>query len=1689
MKKGLLIIVTLLGTLFMLNKESNACTHTISLYDSYGDGWHSNNFVTVRVNGTAVLTNITLASGSGPSHHTFNANAGDAIQVTYTSGSWANECYYDITDGGGLYIVNDYYPNTSGTFNGSGACPVVCPTCPAYSYGIFSPTSTWQTNSQSFTNSECRIYAFSVVAGLEYYFKTGCGDGATASFDTYLELYDGSCNLVASNDDGCESLRSSIAYTPTNSGTYYLRVRGFGGAGGSYTLAYSRSLLPGENCTNAQDLASLTSPYSATTSNYENDFTFCSMGSSNDRIFYCDLPAGYSIEMWQSWNNYDSRHTMRYGGACPGTTEIGCIDDSDYTPISWTNTTGSTQRVYWINAGFSSGSGDFTLNWTISIPEMIVPTTGNNSYTVCSGNLYDAGGSTGNYNNNWDGYTVLYPDVSGNNIQVAGTTLGENCCDYLYIYNGVGTAGTLLWSGIANSGAIPSITSTDATGALTIRFDSDGSITGAGFDLSINCVPPPITYTCSGTFTDSGGASGNYGDNENQIWTFCPDVAGHSISMDFTFFEMEIGIDELAVYDGTSTSDPNIGAYHGALPLLGTVNATPSNPSGCLTFRFTSDATDNYGGWEADISCAFPCQSIEVDTYSTNPTYTNVGGINYVDVCQGEQISFSATGLYAENGTYYAQSDATSTFTWYFGDGTTAIGNPANHTYSSGGAYDVSVVITDNNNCFSSNAIPLRVRMSTTPDFSGTSINPSSLCVGEELTLSGSHTMTYTEAPPGGVISHTTELPDGTGVSYYTTNFITLFAPGQTVTSINDIISVEANMEHSYLGDIDILLQCPNGQSVLLNQQTGSNEQILGEPIATDLPIDSSNPAGQGNGYDYMWSPTSTNGYMTDPANWTTISPYTDPLGNVSPSVDQVIPQDYQAFGNWSNLIGCPLNGLWKIRITDYYANDNGYIFSWGINFDPSLISTWGFTPTLASESWTGNNVTISSNPGTAFPNTDGSLSYTYNMTDNFGCLYTENQTATVNPLPTASASNTGPYCVGDDIELNSSGGDSYNWSGPSSFSSSAQNPVRVNSDLTMAGNYSVTVTNSFSCTASLSTNVIVNPIPSILTTTPDERCGTGTLDLAATADLGTINWYNVSSGGFSQGAGNSFTTGSISTTTTYYADATASGCTSSSRTPVIATIYDSPSWGATTPSNGDQICILDGVYLEASVNDGDPASSITWRRKLNSGAIWTNGLANLSTDYPIAEIYDYQPIYNSTITGCALASPSALTVEVYDNGDWIGSVSNDWHNVANWCGAIPGPGSSVTIPATATNDPVISAGTANVCDITINPGANLELSNDQVLNVYCDFTNNGTFVGGLSNEQVNIYGTPSNLLSGNDIFNNLTVTPGASLEINDDLFIRKNFTNNGSFDHNHHEISFIGNIPQQINSGSGTFGDITINNTAGTSADIILIDDLTITDHLTLNNGIVNTNSNSIIFTSSAGSATGNSGSFVNGRITRTGSTPFVFPTGNINNRDLDGDAINEDYVIWAPIGIEPSANATVSVEYAFDNTSMPDWWEHGGNMDATLHHVSDREYWIVDSDQELTTVTLYWNDNAHALGDICPHGFDIGNPADFVPTDMSVAYWSGSMWTDVDYNSGSSVINHDQGYLTSRFAVPFGTKAPKYITFGSKNNLNPLPVDLISFDAECQDYQIEFNWTTASETNNDYFVIEMSKDMINFE
>lgn len=60
--------------------------------------------------------------------------------------------------------------------------------------------------------------------------------------------------------------------------------------------------------------------------------------------------------------------------------------------------------------------------------------------------------------------------------------------------------------------------------------------------------------------------------------------------------------------------------------------------------------------------------------------------------------------------------------------------------------------------------------------------------------------------------------------------------------------------------------------------------------------------------------------------------------------------------------------------------------------------------------------------------------------------------------------------------------------------------------------------------------------------------------------------------------------------------------------------------------------------------------------------------------------------------------------------------------------------------------------------------------------------------------------------------------------------------------------------------------------------------------------------------------------------------------------------------------------------------------------------------------------------------------------------------------------------------------------------ITVGSSqttDNLSnhTLPIQLISFDGQCNEKDVELNWMTASETNNDFFTIQKSTDALNFE
>ncbi|SEV96749.1 gliding motility-associated C-terminal domain-containing protein [Chitinophaga sp. YR573] len=86
--------------------------------------------------------------------------------------------------------------------------------------------------------------------------------------------------------------------------------------------------------------------------------------------------------------------------------------------------------------------------------------------------------------------------------------------------------------------------------------------------------------------------------------------------------------------------------------------------------------------------------------------------------------------------------------------------------------------------------------------------------------------------------------------------------------------------------------------------------------------------------------------------------------------------------------------------------------------------------------------------------------------------------TITVDDNPDPAASSNNPTCEGDTLQLSSSTGATYSWTGPNGFTSTSQNPV-ING-ITSAGNgtYYVTLTTALGCSNTDSTVVDVNPAP-----------------------------------------------------------------------------------------------------------------------------------------------------------------------------------------------------------------------------------------------------------------------------------------------------------------------------------------------------------------------------------------------------------------------------------------------------------------------------------------------------------------------------------------------------------------------------------------------------------------------------------
>ena len=95
MKKNYLLIIALFSFVFSYSQ----CDFTISMTDTYGDGWNGAS-VELFANGTSLgsFSNTSAAAPNEAQSATFSVNEGDVITSAWTSGSYDGETAYTITD-------------------------------------------------------------------------------------------------------------------------------------------------------------------------------------------------------------------------------------------------------------------------------------------------------------------------------------------------------------------------------------------------------------------------------------------------------------------------------------------------------------------------------------------------------------------------------------------------------------------------------------------------------------------------------------------------------------------------------------------------------------------------------------------------------------------------------------------------------------------------------------------------------------------------------------------------------------------------------------------------------------------------------------------------------------------------------------------------------------------------------------------------------------------------------------------------------------------------------------------------------------------------------------------------------------------------------------------------------------------------------------------------------------------------------------------------------------------------------------------------------------------------------------------------------------------------------------------------------------------------------------------------------
>jgi hypothetical protein len=306
-------------------------------------------------------------------------------------------------------------------------------------------------------------------------------------------------------------------------------------------------------------------------------------------------------------------------------------------------------------------------------------------------------------------------------------------------------------------------------------------------------------------------------------------------------------------------------------------------------------------------------------------------------------------------------------------------------------------------------------------------------------------------------------------------------------------------------------------------------------------------------------------------------------------------------------------------------------------------------------------NTTNSNTGGTSISSTNNSVytplttvvnaRYYYCTATSSGCSITSATSGliTINAPPTISSSSGVTICGSGtgNISATPSTGSTVDWYSTStggtlllSASNNFTSPTISSSPTYYAEARNLTT----GCTSSSRTSVVVtvNPRPTVTSVTGATRCGSGTVQLSANGSgSSTIDWYSAPTGGTPLLSGNTYyTTPNLSSTTTYYVESRngTGGCTSSSRSPVDATINI-----VNGPSVVDYYqCDPGTVNISATPSNGE---TVDWYSTPTGGTALLTGNTLYTTPNLTSNYNTYYAGSRNTTTGCTSTSRSPVNI------------------------------------------------------------------------------------------------------------------------------------------------------------------------------------------------------------------------------------------------------------------------------------------------------------------------------------------------------------------------------------------------------------------------------------------------------------